>query len=606
MSLIGHWKLDGDATDSSGNGNHGTIVGTISYTNGKINECLSLDGSVSGVQLLPNSERVKYENLYSISLWVRPTGTSIETVAKIMSQDASDYFTIVIDQTTSTQELKLYRPTITGIAYLELDTWYHMLVTIDLVNSIMNFYLDDELVATGNPVTLTGARPLVLGGNTELDGDISGNHFIGDIDDVRVYDHLLSTKEIHELSMAKILHYDFNMFSEPTTNIMQDPLLLDYLNNYTMFMYTSGDWNNYWEVREVDGYPCIHVHWERISTVNGDSNWNNLRNNTIWTVPNTPYTLTCKVKINDQVGNSSQIRLARVANDYWTSGHPTWNFSGYSTGVWHDVELIDLDPQPTYYKDPTTYDLAGNFTMYSGNMDTVGYYVDYDICFMQVENKDHSTPFVDGSRTGQVLDNSGNDNYSLDLVEATTPEWTPDSLLGSGAYSFDGINDYVELSKPLTIFNSSFTVSMWCYFLDDSRGILLGDFQRQNAVDINFEKTVDRKLRLYWTGALDIYSPVNSIDLNQWQHIVFVRDKINDEVRMYVDTQLVYTYYGALSDVSTTSLHLLGRDNRTGITTLYGYIDDVRIYATALSAEDIYEIANVRASIDNEGILWAK
>jgi hypothetical protein len=39
------------------------------------------------------------------------------------------------------------------------------------------------------------------------------------LNDGRVYNHALSDKEIYELSKAKILHYTFNDFQEPTENI---------------------------------------------------------------------------------------------------------------------------------------------------------------------------------------------------------------------------------------------------------------------------------------------------------------------------------------------------------------------------------------------------
>ena len=49
--------------------------------------------------------------------------------------------------------------------------------------------------------------------NTNLSGN-TANHFIGSIDDYRVYDHCLSLKEIQELSRALILHYRLDDSSE--------------------------------------------------------------------------------------------------------------------------------------------------------------------------------------------------------------------------------------------------------------------------------------------------------------------------------------------------------------------------------------------------------
>ena len=45
--------------------------------------------------------------------------------------------------------------------------------------------------------------------------------FNGDINDLRIYNHALSAKEIYELSLAKVLHYDFdNPFVEESDNLV--------------------------------------------------------------------------------------------------------------------------------------------------------------------------------------------------------------------------------------------------------------------------------------------------------------------------------------------------------------------------------------------------
>ncbi len=41
----------------------------------------------------------------------------------------------------------------------------------------------------------------------------------GKLNDFRLYDHVLSLKEIKEVARAKILHYTFNDFQEPTKKL---------------------------------------------------------------------------------------------------------------------------------------------------------------------------------------------------------------------------------------------------------------------------------------------------------------------------------------------------------------------------------------------------
>ena len=59
------------------------------------------------------------------------------------------------------------------------------------------------------------------------------------------------------------------------------------------------------------------------------------------------------------------------------------------------------------------------------------------VCNLQLEVKDHATPFVPGTRsTATVTDYSGNGNHGT-IAAATSPSWTSDGING-GAYEFDG------------------------------------------------------------------------------------------------------------------------------------------------------------------------
>ena len=56
QGLVGWWKFDGDATDSSGNGNDGTVNGATLTTDrhGQANEAYSFDG-VDDYILVPHN-----------------------------------------------------------------------------------------------------------------------------------------------------------------------------------------------------------------------------------------------------------------------------------------------------------------------------------------------------------------------------------------------------------------------------------------------------------------------------------------------------------------------------------------------------------------------
>jgi hypothetical protein len=153
---------------------------------------------------------------------------------------------------------------------------------------------------------------------------------------------------------------------------------------------------------------------------------------------------------------------------------------------------------------------------------------------------------------------------------------------------FDGVNDYIELAQPLPIFSSSFTISMWVKVPANSdRGILLGDYQLPQSINVNFE-VFNGKLRFYWNGEPIPYL-LGSQDLrdNQWHFISFVRDRENKKISGYIDGVLDFEYSGEVSDKRAVIAHRIGRDSREGVTNFEGQIADLRVWKTARTAEDI-------------------
>jgi hypothetical protein len=81
-------------------------------------------------------------------------------------------------------------------------------------------------------------RDGVLVGNTNITVDISPYTDINkitlnatapdafEINDFRLYDNILSIKDIKEIARGKILHYTFNDLQEPTTNLVANPIPL--------------------------------------------------------------------------------------------------------------------------------------------------------------------------------------------------------------------------------------------------------------------------------------------------------------------------------------------------------------------------------------------
>ena len=192
---------------------------------------------------------------------------------------------------------------------------------------------------------------------------------------------------------------------EATTNIMPNG---DFSNGTTSWSIVSGGdpMNNTYSVREESGKKYLHVHWERIS---GSGNtWPFIKGTTRYTTPGT-YTLSCEVRINGQSGDTAEVRHAAIDNDYGTDGRIAWGFGGKQLGVWHKVVLTRTF-NATHVIGGVTKDLSASFELYSGSLDVIGEYVDFDIREIQIEQKSFKTSFVNGTR------DAGNLTYPINIA----------------------------------------------------------------------------------------------------------------------------------------------------------------------------------------------
>jgi prepilin-type N-terminal cleavage/methylation domain-containing protein len=195
--LIAHWTMDegsgSSVIDSSGKGRTGTWSGTSThYAAGKI-------GSYSGQFLSSNNDFViinpvpTYQNFQemSYSFWDIPTDTSGDHAVVTYGGNLCQSITTQIKcwVNTSNQSF-IYTRTATA-------SWEHVVVTISFVTNEMKTYLNGQLQQT-DTITTT----LNTGNWTEIYiGQYRGDtrRFSGQIDDVRIYDRILSDGEIQEL-----------------------------------------------------------------------------------------------------------------------------------------------------------------------------------------------------------------------------------------------------------------------------------------------------------------------------------------------------------------------------------------------------------------------
>ena len=218
----------------------------------------------------------------------------------------------------------------------------------------------------------------------------------------------------------------------------------------------------------------------------------------------------------------------------------------------------------------------------------------------QLEYKDHATPFVNVSREGVIRDVSG---YQKDaaLALATTPKWTSASRIGSGAYEFSGSivkRIATDLIHPIS--SDQLTLAAWVYptgVHSDDRGIVI-----QENGNYYLTLTPTQQVSVYWylTSNAGYHTTTETLPINTWSHIASVWSGAH--VNLYIDGILKKQVACATPGRTTNNAPItIGAEsiNRK----FNGAIDDVRVYATALSATDIKALYESRASLDDKGNL---
>jgi hypothetical protein len=191
-NLVGYWGLDNTAIDNSGNGNDGTINGTVTYAAGISGG--AADFSATGDIAVDFTSGGLPTTVISISCWIKLNShKNWNTYARH-------------DQWTGAGSWLLYsgatgKPTFgvggTNCGHLEIETgqWYHIVGVYD--GSQIRIYVNGDVTST--PASKTGS----------LDGDttfkISRNttsYCDGLIDEVRVYAQVLTPSEIKALYLS--------------------------------------------------------------------------------------------------------------------------------------------------------------------------------------------------------------------------------------------------------------------------------------------------------------------------------------------------------------------------------------------------------------------
>lgn len=199
-NLIGYWSLDetsGDALDSSGNGNHGTVNGATQGATGTFGTTCYDFGTGNNTVTVPNAPELSITGSMTVMCWINaPSGTEAATdeswwVTKGdelwgLKREGDDAVTAwTTTDGSGTNFLK-------GSTYLGGDGWLHATMTYDTSNMILyeNASQAGSVAQSGN--LNTDSNPLTFGG----DYVNSTNYHPGKLDQILLFNDALTQPEI--------------------------------------------------------------------------------------------------------------------------------------------------------------------------------------------------------------------------------------------------------------------------------------------------------------------------------------------------------------------------------------------------------------------------
>ncbi len=202
--LVAYYPFTGNADDSSGNGNNGTIYGATSTEDrfGRPNSALRFNG-MSDYVLVPSSTSFP-SSAITTAFWFNRLGCGLTGAENYLSKEMSFSTYLYTDSILAAQVWKgsagVWSWWTTDQKMACDDAWVFYASTYDNATRTVELYLDGSLVKTihesdSSAILRTSSEPLYIGRN----GSASVYYINGALDDIRLYNRVLSPSEIQTL-----------------------------------------------------------------------------------------------------------------------------------------------------------------------------------------------------------------------------------------------------------------------------------------------------------------------------------------------------------------------------------------------------------------------
>lgn len=586
MSLQVWLPLNGNLTNLGLDGTKvPSLMGSgITYTAGKIGKAATFPNNCNSC-IYMNGLKLQ---IFSWAIWFKVLGEGSGTSQRFMSEgrDTGSVGTnLWVSKDGTTLSWSTHKKS--GNITISLNTWYHVILTAD--GSNIKLYLNGELKSTTsyteNSDYAQSNDKLVLG-KMSYSYTNSSNYFPfnGQLNDVRIYDHALSAKEVEEISKGLVLHYKLDNNGLGNKNIAKPSIGTATTSSAELNTTTFTGWDNY-------------ATYDLALTA---TEWANMVGKTI------TYSIWME-NISQTVGTGTGImlhfRYADGTYQQFGGGKNGTNGSYLTQGESGWLKLTVTVPDPSIRSNPTTinrvqYSIRHNS---SNGASTVNYQ------YAKVELGSIQTPWSPYTEETMIYDVSGYSHHAVPVgtiaVTSPSPRYSVATHLINGSYVRLEERPAVALPTDAITVNLWMNCSTWGNPISCTEG---GGF--------NFENSSGLRFITYVSGIGYKYAQTSiapSTLLNNWHMLTGTFDKTT--ISIYIDGELkTATATGSTAGIGYANNYLFlgaeaaGNATTPANSTFVGDISDVRIYATALSDAAIKELYNTSMAIDSNGNIMAR
>ena len=475
-----------------------------------------------------------------------------------------------------------------------LNKWTHIAVTYNngKLKMYLNGQLDKEMTTTIVPA-LNSSQHLGIGAASN-----GAEKLLGYLNDVRIYDHALSDKEVQEIAKGLILHYKLDNKGTSNGNPNLGKTSTNYSNMIIGHEYSAGGWGGdagtvtYYSTGGYNNLPYKVYH----KTATGTGGIYKKTADDITIESGKTYTMSCWIKASRAfTENAYAFNINRgVGNQYINYGA--------SIAITTDWQFLSK----TF---TATDDLAGSYGEMSiiYNDDVVDYYVYYSGFKLEEGSIATSWTEPNATDTSIIYDSSGYGHNAT--INGAISLSNNSSRFSNCVYVPNGATDYILTDNAIVLPSDAITMCYWFKSSNTSPGssyhMPFNSYTGTDTYEMSIHSTgyLRGGLRINGTRYVDNCTSKKLVN-GEWHHCAMTYD--GTTIKRYVDGVMEKST-SITGTLNTSQKFILGH---YGTNTAYcckeAYISDARLYATALTEEQILELYHTGASIDNYGNIYAR